>query len=123
VFAQTAQENLTSPELIGRIGGEEFAVVFYDVGQERAMARAELIRTSFAERANEVDGYPVAARLSIGMAFCNNAPLDVPELLMQADQALYDARSARIHSPIVLSPHSSPEARRNEFPSPPKSVT
>jgi hypothetical protein len=26
------------------------------------------------------------------MAFCNNGPLDVPELLMQADQALYDAK-------------------------------
>jgi diguanylate cyclase (GGDEF)-like protein len=92
VFAQTAQESVMAPELIGRLGGEEFAVVFYDVGQERATARAELIRTSFAERANEVDGYPVAARLSIGMAICNNGPLDVPELLMQADQALYDAK-------------------------------
>ena len=92
IFAQTAQESVMAPELIGRLGGEEFAVVFYDVGQERATARAELIRTSFAERANEVDGYPVAARLSIGMAFCNNGPLDVPELLMQADQALYDAK-------------------------------
>jgi hypothetical protein len=31
-------------------------------------ARAELIRTSFAEAAGEVDGYPVAATSSIGMA-------------------------------------------------------
>jgi diguanylate cyclase (GGDEF)-like protein len=91
IFACTAQENIKAPDLIGRLGGEEFAVVFYDVGHERAAARAELIRTAFAEAADEVDGYPVAATLSIGMAFCRSA-LDLPELLTQADQALYDAK-------------------------------
>jgi diguanylate cyclase (GGDEF)-like protein len=92
IFARTAQENITPPDLIGRLGGEEFAVVFYDVGQERAAARAELIRTAFAEAADEVDGYPVAATLSIGMVFCRGVELDVPELLIQADEALYDAK-------------------------------
>jgi diguanylate cyclase (GGDEF)-like protein len=92
IFARTAQENVKPPELIGRLGGEEFAIVFYDVGQERARVRAELIRTCFVEAAHEVDGYPVAATLSIGIAFSKNSPLDVPELLMQADEALYDAK-------------------------------
>jgi diguanylate cyclase (GGDEF)-like protein len=92
VFARTAQENIKLPDLIGRLGGEEFAVVFHDVGPERAAARAELIRTTFAEAADEVEGYPVAATLSIGMVFCRGATLDLPELLTQADQALYDAK-------------------------------
>jgi diguanylate cyclase (GGDEF)-like protein len=92
VFARAAQETIKAPDLIGRLGGEEFAVVFYDVGQERAVARAELIRTAFAEAADEVDGYPVAATLSIGMAFCRGPVLDLPELLTQADEALYDAK-------------------------------
>ena len=92
IFARTAQENIKAPDLIGRLGGEEFAVVFYDIGQERAAARAELIRTAFAEVADEVDGYPVAATLSIGMVFCRSAVLDVPDLLIQADEALYDAK-------------------------------
>jgi diguanylate cyclase (GGDEF)-like protein len=92
IFAQTAQENIKAPDLIGRLGGEEFAVAFYDVGQERAAARAELIRTAFAEAADEVDGYPVVATLSIGMVFCRSAALDLPGLLIQADEALYDAK-------------------------------
>ena len=92
IFAGVAQENIKAPELIGRLGGEEFAAVLYDVGQERAVARAELIRTAFAEATTEVDGYPVAATLSIGIVFNQNGPLDVPELLLQADQALYDAK-------------------------------
>src|SRR5580704_324593 len=86
IFAEVAKDNIKEPELIGRLGGEEFAAVFYDVGQERAAVRAELIRTAFAEAASEVDGYPVAATLSIGMVFNLNGPLDVPELLAQADR-------------------------------------
>jgi diguanylate cyclase (GGDEF)-like protein len=92
IFTRTAQENIKPPDLFGRLGGEEFAVVLYDVGQERAAARAELIRTAFAEAADEVDGYPVAATLSIGMVFSRSAALDLPELLIQADEALYDAK-------------------------------
>jgi diguanylate cyclase (GGDEF)-like protein len=92
IFARTAQENIKSPDLIGRLGGEEFAVVFHNVGQERAAARAELIRTAFAEAADEVDGYPVAATLSIGMVFSRDTELDLPDLLIQADEALYDAK-------------------------------
>jgi diguanylate cyclase (GGDEF)-like protein len=49
IFARTAQENIKPPDLIGRLGGEEFALVLYDIGQERAAARAELIRTAFAK--------------------------------------------------------------------------
>jgi diguanylate cyclase (GGDEF)-like protein len=92
IFAEVAQDSIKAPDLVGRLGGEEFAAVFYDVGQERAAARAELIRTSFAEATAEVDGYPVSATLSIGMVFNLNAPLDVPDLLLQADQALYAAK-------------------------------
>jgi diguanylate cyclase (GGDEF)-like protein len=92
IFARTAQENIKKPDLVGRLGGEEFAGVLYDVGPERAAARAELIRTSFAEAADEVDGYPVAATLSIGMVFNRSGPFDLQELLTQADQALYDAK-------------------------------
>jgi diguanylate cyclase (GGDEF)-like protein len=92
IFARTAQDNIKPPDLIGRLGGEEFAAVLYNVGQERAAARAELIRTAFAEAAGEVDGYPVGATLSIGMVFCRSALLDVPDLLIQADEALYDAK-------------------------------
>jgi diguanylate cyclase (GGDEF)-like protein len=92
IFARTTQENIKPPDLIGRLGGEEFAVVLYDVGPERAAARAELIRSAFAEAADEVDGYPVAATLSIGFVFCRGTVLDLPELLTQADEALYYAK-------------------------------
>jgi diguanylate cyclase (GGDEF)-like protein len=114
IFARTAQENVKSPDLIGRLGGEEFAVVLYDVGQERAAARAALIRTAFAEAADEVDGYPIAATLSIGMVFCRGAALDVPELLSQADEALYDAKE-RGRNRVEIASRDLIQKRRNSL--------
>lgn len=53
---------------------------------------AERIRESFAQAAQDVDGRPVCATVSIGLVHCEAAVLDVPELLAQADQALYYAK-------------------------------
>ena len=66
--------------------------MLYDAGQDKAVAQAERIRATFAETASEVDGRPVAATLSIGIALNQDQPLDLPTLLAQADQALYYAK-------------------------------
>ncbi len=92
IFADTARDNVHQTDLIGRLGGEEFAAVLTNTGRDKAVAQAELIRTAFAEATADVDGYPVSATLSIGMVLNQDAPLDVPELLAQADQALYCAK-------------------------------
>jgi diguanylate cyclase (GGDEF)-like protein len=92
VFADTARANVRSADLIGRLGGEEFAAVLYDVGREKAVALAERVRSAFAEAATEVDGRPVSATVSIGMVVTEDQPLDVPALLGQADEALYYAK-------------------------------
>jgi diguanylate cyclase (GGDEF)-like protein len=92
VFAETARKYTRSSDLIGRLGGEEFAAVIYDVSREQAVALAERIRSAFAEAAIEVDGYPVTATVSIGLVVSDDQPLDVPALLGLADQALYYAK-------------------------------
>ncbi|MET0633179.1 MAG: GGDEF domain-containing protein [Xanthobacteraceae bacterium] len=92
VFADTAKSHVRSSDLIGRLGGEEFAAVLHNVSREKAVALAERIRSAFAEAANEVDGRPVGATVSIGMVIAHDAALDVPALLAQADQALYFAK-------------------------------
>ena len=92
IFATTA-ESLTRPlDLVGRLGGEEFAAVLYNVSREKAMIIADAIRAGFAAAADEVEEHAVAATLSIGLVFNEEAVLDVPELLAQADQALYYAK-------------------------------
>jgi diguanylate cyclase (GGDEF)-like protein len=93
VFADTAKAHLRSADLIGRLGGEEFAAVLYDASREKALALTERIRSAFAEAAMDVDGRSLRATVSIGMAINGDQPLDVAELLAQADHALYFAKA------------------------------
>jgi diguanylate cyclase (GGDEF)-like protein len=92
VFAETAQNTLRSTDLVGRMGGEEFAAVLCEAPHERASAIAERLRLAFAQACQEVDGYPVGATLSVGMVHCQAPLIDVTGLLAQADQALYFAK-------------------------------
>jgi diguanylate cyclase (GGDEF)-like protein len=92
IFSESARKSVRSTDLIGRLGGEEFAAVLHDTSRDKAMAVGERIRENFAHAAQEVDGRLVGATLSIGVAYCQEAVLDVPELLAQSDQALYFAK-------------------------------
>jgi diguanylate cyclase (GGDEF)-like protein len=92
IFTDAARQSVRSTDLIGRLGGEEFAAVLTDTSGEKAMAVAERIRESFAQAALDVDNHPVGATVSIGLVHCQEAALDVPALLAQADQALYYAK-------------------------------
>jgi diguanylate cyclase (GGDEF)-like protein len=92
VFTDAARKAMRTTDLIGRLGGEEFAAVIRDTSRDKAVAVAERIRESFAQAAHTVDGRPVCATVSIGIVHCQEVVLDMPELLAQADQALYFAK-------------------------------
>ncbi len=49
IFTETARQSMRATDLIGRLGGEEFAAVLYDTSREKAVAVAERIRESFAQ--------------------------------------------------------------------------
>lgn len=92
VFTANAREALRPSDLFGRLGGEEFAALLYDISGEAAVAVAESIRLSFAAATSDVDGNDVSATVSIGIAHCDGPALEVPDLLAQADRALYFAK-------------------------------
>jgi len=91
IFAVTASEHLRSFDLIGRLGGEEFAVVIADGDYDKAVAMAERIRTDFAAAAAVVDGNKVAATASVGVSLIGR-PAEEVSLLGEADKALYRAK-------------------------------
>jgi diguanylate cyclase (GGDEF)-like protein len=92
IFAQAASDKLGPSDLIGRLGGEEFAIVLQDAGRDKGLAIAERIRLSFEGAAAEVDGCPIGSTVSMGMVIAEAGLLDVPALLAQADEALYCAK-------------------------------
>src|SRR5512143_884065 len=54
LFTDSARQTIRSSDLIGRLGGEEFAAVLYDTPRDKAVAVAERIRESFAQSAQDV---------------------------------------------------------------------
>ena len=86
-------KSVRASDLIGRLGGEEFAAVLYDTSRDKAVAVAERIRESF--RASDAGGRRPSGlrdRQHRARALPRTRLLDVPELLAQADQALYFAK-------------------------------
>ncbi|MEO7050743.1 MAG: GGDEF domain-containing protein [Rhodanobacter sp.] len=76
-------------ELIGRIGGEEFAMLLPGVDQHQALARAEQLR--LAVRASHYAGGHLSA--SIGVASCAPGCGDsIEDLLARADHAMRQAK-------------------------------
>jgi diguanylate cyclase (GGDEF)-like protein len=92
IFTDAARKSTRGSDLIGRLGGEEFAAMLIDTNRDKAVEVAERIRESFSQMAQEVDGRAVCATVSIGLVHTEAPALDLPELLAQADQALYFAK-------------------------------
>lgn len=92
-FAKCVDGNLRDSDLLGRIGGEEFAAVLPDIGDEQTLLVAERIRHTFANRSIPLKpGHTLAATVSIGIARSPVAPSELAPLLANADRALYVAK-------------------------------
>jgi diguanylate cyclase (GGDEF)-like protein/PAS domain S-box-containing protein len=92
--AARCKEVLRAVDLIGRVGGEEFAIVLPETDAEGGRAVAERLRQAIAERPMATgQGREVWLRASIGVTgFAADEETDLDRLLRQADQALYQAK-------------------------------
>ena len=91
IFAETALKALRPNDVLGRIGGEEFAVVLPGSGLEATLAIAERMRKAFQASAEDVGGVPLHATFSAGVAaFLPGTTLEM--LMREADAALYLAK-------------------------------
>jgi diguanylate cyclase (GGDEF)-like protein len=112
VFAAAAAAKLGPHDLIGRLGGEEFAMVIYDAGRDKGLAIAELVRLAFEDAAADVDGRPVGASVSMGLVIAEANLFDIPALLAQADEALYCAKERGRNRVEIAVPAAAPERGR-----------
>jgi diguanylate cyclase (GGDEF)-like protein len=79
---------------IGRLGGEEFAVLLPATNLEDASAVAERIRKTVEAHVFEHDGARFSVTLSVGVAALSRARATPAALLADADAELYRAKSA-----------------------------
>ncbi len=91
-FAATASSNMRIHDVIGRLGGEEFAAILPG-GTETALMVAERVRAAFETRGIEIAGHGMNATVSIGVTQSLPDVAHIPTMLARADRALYAAKA------------------------------
>ncbi len=81
-------------DVVGRMGGEEFAIVLPSTSLPAAVEVAERVRGAVEATRSFDEHGPVICTVSIGCAELTSSDDDVEALLRRADQALYDAKAA-----------------------------
>jgi len=93
-FAEILKESCRSHDLVARFGGEEFAIILSRTTAAAAHAIAQRIRNRLAKTVFTFDGRQIQMTVSIGVATCENGgTIFTANLVKQADQALYRAKS------------------------------
>lgn len=99
-------------DLVGRIGGEEFAVLLPHTGPAGALEVAETLRRAIAELHFHFAGRDLSVTASLGTA--SLAPLmpDFEMLMAHADAALYEAKANGRNRAVAHRPTSRMPRRR-----------
>jgi len=90
---QAARAQLRSSDLMGRLGGEEFAVVLPDADAASALEVAEKLRHAMQALKFPGSHPPITVTASFGVAALDPGSDDLESLLVKADEALYEAKA------------------------------
>ncbi len=90
--AKEIVEEIRAIDLVGRYGGEEFAVFLPQTSREGAMAVAERIRQTVAAHPVSFDEHLISVTLSVGLTEYTPEMKTHQEMIDEADQALYQAK-------------------------------
>ena len=80
-------------DMVGRIGGEEFAVLLPETTLPQARMVAERLIRSVAQQEIDVEGGTIRVTASAGVAEASDSAADFAALMKRADQALYAAKA------------------------------
>jgi diguanylate cyclase (GGDEF)-like protein len=94
--ADVLRQNARSVDLLARYGGEEFAIILPETDLPRAASHAERIRSAVASHVFLIKetGLEHQVTVSIGVAALTPTAEKLEDLVHDADQALYRAKSA-----------------------------
>jgi len=107
--ADTLRASLRGHDVLGRYGGEEFALLMPGADTAAAMAGTERARLAVGERPIEAGRLSVPITVSAGVAVYGLDGSDWESLLRSADAALYEAKRSGRNQ--VVAAHGPPAAR------------
>jgi diguanylate cyclase (GGDEF)-like protein len=91
-IAEALKANVRSHDIVGRIGGDEFAVVLPNTPQDAAERLAARLGDAVALAQVESAGHRVRLRVSHGIAMLDHDRPSFDEVCHRADSSLYDAK-------------------------------
>lgn len=94
LVAATCKEQLRGGDLLGRLGGEEFAILLPHVDRQGALTVAEKLRQAVASRPLPVPNGEMKITASFGTTMMSIVAKDIDSLLAQADAAMYQAKQS-----------------------------
>lgn len=93
-ITQVAASLIRLPDILGRYGGEEFAIGLVECDEAMAWDIAERIRHTIANTTFDWDNQQAHVSVSIGIALSTSSLERLGTLIEQADQALYQAKAS-----------------------------
>ena len=91
VVAQT-RRGLRATDVLGRLGGEEFAILAPETPLDSALMLGQRLRDGLASASMATQGTSVRVTASIGVADRAKGPATIDDVLRRADAALYAAK-------------------------------
>jgi diguanylate cyclase (GGDEF)-like protein len=86
-------ETLRETDMVARMGGEEFAILFPETDVQHAFEVAERLREKIESNELSLEtGLPIKFTTSIGVITLSKKNVNIDMLLHLADKALYEAK-------------------------------
>jgi len=89
---EVIQQTLRGEDTLGRLGGEEFAVLLPETNMSRAALLAERIRFAISEIIIDTPTGPLTFTMSIGVSQGTEGDTKIDDVLKRADAGLYKAK-------------------------------
>ncbi len=102
-LARVCRRSMREVDIVGRIGGEEFAIAMPEAELASARAAAERLRRQIAEEELSFDGKAIRITISVGVSAAEPRDMSIEQIMRRADQALYQAKGGGRNRVVVAS--------------------
>lgn len=92
--ARRLNENVRPTDVVGRYGGEEFAIVLPRTDKNETRQIASRLCAAVSDTPVTIEDINITITISMGVAMLEETIPSLDELLQRADQALYNAKEA-----------------------------